>query len=556
MRVWVFACVIVVLVAVVAAAVVVLSGGEGEEAVEREAGSVAAEVVEAEETTEGVAEPEQSVETTPTLRYNQLDTTGAATTAGSFTFLRTPGDVASAIGDHGYSANGAVELRIHPTDASGTSRAPFYDTVQVGDRFDYQTNGPGCATRFRVTRVAPTALPRTFGIEWVNNYGGWCAPYPEDPNAPKDVDFVWNPPAGSPAPDGVRLLLYGEPIGEGTYRLEETVPCLIDVPAGSVIFYGGIAEHGPDPAGSDAAVATVLIEDAPMSSSGLHIDPDTCEEDFRVTSSPEADALFDQIMASIRRVDGVAVGGARAPVTTPPEPVTLRYDRLDITGAATAPGSYAFLKTAGDAATAIGNFGYSARGSVELRIHPADASGASRAAVYDTVKVGDSFDYRTNGVDCGFRFKVTSVTTSASPRTFGIEKLAAYGGWCDFVEDPVAPRDVQFVWGVQPGIEGPGGVRVLLYGEPVGEGTYQIDEGIPYVIDVPAGGAIMYGGSYDGVPYPDDPNASTAGLSLIDPETGSVLHIDANTGRETTRFVESPAAATLFDQIMASIRTR
>ena len=35
---------------------------------------------------------------------------------------------------------------------------------------------------------------------------------------------------------------------------------------------------------------------------------------------------------------------------------TLRYDTLDITGAATTPGSYAFLDTAGDASSAIGNY--------------------------------------------------------------------------------------------------------------------------------------------------------------------------------------------------------
>ena len=50
----------------------------------------------------------------------------------------------------------------------------------------------------------------------------------------------------------------------------------------------------------------------------------------------------------------------------------LRYDTLDITGAATTPGSYAFLETAGDAASAIGNFGYWALGTVELRIDPTD----------------------------------------------------------------------------------------------------------------------------------------------------------------------------------------
>ena len=214
---------------------------------------------------------------------------------------------------------------------------------------------------------------------------------------------MWKVPAGIPGPGGVRRILYGEPAGEGTYRrFDETVPCLIDVAAGSVIFYGGIAEHGPypDPAGSDAAVATLVIQDAEMSS-WLHIDPDTCEEEFRGTSSPAADALFDQIMASIRRVDGVAAGGARAPVVTPLDSVTLRYDRLDITGAATAPGSYAFLHTAGDAASAIENFSHSAWGSVELRVHPTDASGTSRAAFYDTVRGGRYG--RLPEIDCGAR---------------------------------------------------------------------------------------------------------------------------------------------------------
>ena len=76
---------------------------------------------------------------------------------------------------------------------------------------------------------------------------------------------------------------------------------------------------------------------------------------------------------------------------------TLRYDTLDITGAATTPGSYAFLETAGDASSAIGNFGHSAyTGTVELRIH---ANGRERDIArdfYDTVQVGDRFDYRTN----------------------------------------------------------------------------------------------------------------------------------------------------------------
>ena len=98
-----------------------------------------------------------------------------------------------------------------------------------------------------------------------------------------------------------------------------------------------------------------------------------------------------------------------------------------------------------------------------MRIHPDDASGASHASFYDTVQVGDSFDYRTNGLDCGFRFKVTGVAAAATPRRFGVEYVRKYGGWCgDFVDDPGAAKDVQFVWMVPPGVPGPDGVRVLL----------------------------------------------------------------------------------------------
>ena len=38
---------------------------------------------------------------------------------------------------------------------------------------------------------------------------------------------------------------------------------------------------------------------------------------------------------------------------------TLRYNRLDATGAAGIPGSYVFLRRSGDAASAIGDFGFS-----------------------------------------------------------------------------------------------------------------------------------------------------------------------------------------------------
>ena len=252
-------------------------------------------------------------------------------------------------------------------------------------------------------------------------------------------------------------------------------------------------------------------------------------------------------MASIRRVDGPA---------SPPEPTTLRYNLLDITGAATAAGSYTFLQTAGDAASAIENFGAWAAGSAELRIHPTDASGASRAGFYDTVQVGDSFDYRTNGPACGFRFNVTSIAATASPRTFGIEYVRAYGGRCSvWVDDPAAVEDMHFVWRVPAGVPGPDGVRVLLHNEPTGRGTYRLYPKGPWVIDVPAGMQVILKGLLVLEPAADAPaGAPRSAVVLLDAATDSSLAIDPATGRQAGRRVTSAGVHVLFDQIMASLR--
>ena len=482
-----------------------------------------------------------------TLLYNRQDTTGAAAIAGSYAFLETAGDAASAITTFEYGYSGVVELRIHPTDAGGTSRAAFYDTVQVGDSFDYQTEEFDCGFRFKVTSIAPAATPRTFGIEYSRSYGGWCDATVDDSSDAKPVLFVWRVPAGVPGPDGVRQMLPGEPVGPGTYRVSSGVPWVFDVPPGmQVMHYGpalGAIPAGAPPGTSHSGV--MLIDTA--TDSRLGIDLETGRETRRIIKSPEVSALFDQIMASIRRV------GDPPP---PPEPTTLRYDRLDITGAAASAGSYAFLNTAGDPASAIYNFGNLPTWSVELRIHPDDASGASHAAFYDTVQVGDRFDDQTNGLDCGFRFKVTSVGAAATPRTLGVEYVRTYGGWCgDFVDDPGAAKDVQFVWKVPPGVPGPGGVRELLLQEPAGPGTYRIHPGVPWAIDVPAGMQVILKGILVGERSLGDPaGAPGAIVVLLDAATDSVLGIDPVTGAEVGRDVTSIGVHTLFDHIMASIR--
>ncbi len=246
---------------------------------------------------------------------------------------------------------------------------------------------------------------------------------------------------------------------------------------------------------------------------------------------------------------------APSPAPTPDaEPTKLRYNLLDTTGAAATAGSYAFLTAAGDATSAIENFGYLPGRGVELRIHPADASGASRAAFYDTVQVGDTFDYRTNGLDCGFRFKVTSLGATATPKTFEIERIRRYGTRCgDAVDNPGAPRDVEFVWRVRTGLPGADGVRVMVVDEPTGPGTYRIARDLPSVIDIPAGAEIVFEGIWINRPVVGSNLPGTTAV-LMDVGTGSRLHIDPETGRDVYRFITSDEADTLFDQIAASIR--
>ena len=152
--------------------------------------------------------------------------------------------------------------------------------------------------------MADTVSPRTFGIEPVSVYGTWCLDFVDNPGAAQDVHFVWQVPSGIPSPDGVPTLLRDEPVGEGTYRLFQDLPFVIDVPAGSTIVSGGVREHalvGDDP--NPIIVTVLLYFDDSGSRSVLHIDPLQGREGKRVIESPHAAALFDQIVASIRRVE-------------------------------------------------------------------------------------------------------------------------------------------------------------------------------------------------------------------------------------------------------------
>ena len=232
---------------------------------------------------------------------------------------------------------------------------------------------------------------------------------------------------------------------------------------------------------------------------------------------------------------------------------TLRYNLLDTTGAATTPGSYAFLTTAGDTTSAIGNYGALPVTAVELRIHPADASGISRASLYDAIRAGDTFDYRTNGVDCIFRFRVLSVGAGTTPRILGIEHRSHYLGRCiEIVDEPGAPTDTHFVWRVRAGYPDRDGHAALVTDEPAGPGTYSLTIRSPYVIDVPSGMriALKYRLYTDGGYV----------VILMDEETGSLIWISEESGNAYKRHIIADTmqverkVGDLFDELAGTIR--
>ena len=243
----------------------------------------------------------------PTLRYDLLDATGAAAVPGSYAFLNRPGDSASAIGTTGSLEHfDAVELRIHPVDASGTSRTSLYGSVGVGDSLDYRLRHVRCGIRLRVTSVGPAASPLTFGVEYVSSYGGECQSLFLLPGAAGEVEFEWGVPPGVPGSDGVRVMLPFEPAGEGTYRVHAGLPWVIDVPPG-IHVSGGVHQRvlldaGPNrpPGSSLSSRAAVLPLDDVETDARLAIATVDGAEAARYDTTPAVDALFDRIAASVR----------------------------------------------------------------------------------------------------------------------------------------------------------------------------------------------------------------------------------------------------------------
>ena len=230
---------------------------------------------------------------------------------------------------------------------------------------------------------------------------------------------------------------------------------------------------------------------------------------------------------------------------------TLRYHKIDASGAASTNGSYAFLRTSGDNASATNNVYQNSLELTELKLNIFDTSGTARSDFYDIIEPGNTFDFRTNGLDCSYRYKVTTTNLTSTHARYGLVYVTEFGGDC--IGPLESEHDVQMVWFPSPGLLAADGIPVLLYNEPVSAGTYRLASNLPYIITVPEGSQLVLRGLVRNARDEGDDDVPLHGIVLIDPDTGSSIQIDPLTGNDYYRVIKAPEATRLFDRIMASI---
>ena len=94
---------------------------------------------------------------TSTMRYTSYDTTGAATTPGSYAFLPDPDDLTTAITTYeglrtGLRDGTTIGLVMHKNDGDGASHEAFYDLVEANDVVEWR-EADGCWMRYVVREV-------------------------------------------------------------------------------------------------------------------------------------------------------------------------------------------------------------------------------------------------------------------------------------------------------------------------------------------------------------------------------------------------------------------
>ena len=171
---------------------------------------------------------------------------------------------------------------------------------------------------------------------------------------------------------------------------------------------GGAADGDPPP--TEAQPATPELPAAPAEATAT-AKPAASDEPPVLEASTPTDAPVSTATAASEPTaePGESPTGDPSAATDEAEALPLLYDTYDLTGAVAEPGHYVFLEDADDPSTAITTYEGLRDGSTTgLVIHQNDSAGASQAAFYDEVAVGDLVEWRETYA-CWVRYRVTDV---------------------------------------------------------------------------------------------------------------------------------------------------
>ena len=222
------------------------------------------------------------------------------------------------------------------------------------------------------------------------------------------------------------------------------------------------------------------------------------------------------------------------------------------------PGSYAFLTDA-SSTTSTANTHDDLLDAAAIVVNVSDRDGASQAALYNNLEVGDVVEWYPVGYeDCWLRYKITALLPEPPgdpPRKrFAVKWLPVAHLMC--VDDVLADElDVELRWHPPAAHSDPhGGLPTMLMDQPVpGGASYYVAPFSTLAVDVPEEMTLI---RYTGWAF----GRGRYTVGLEDVATGSYLVLDINTGEELGRLIQSVEGdsrdvGALFNRIVASART-
>ena len=232
---------------------------------------------------------------TPRVKYDSFDSTGAATTAGSYSILMPDDDsddddATTAVTTYEELRSVATVLVLNETDAEALDQTAVLDSVEVGDVIETREDDY-CWTRFKVTSTpepAEGATVRTFGVKWhMYSFAGCQGALDADAKTTFNVE------------PGVYLLSeHSEPVAWGPWRLY-------------TYRWTGYYEPEPDPSGAPPVTYPTSEDPITVRQHRLWRDPDLPGEGWELMSASQGSKNMDGYTAVYTAGDGARAVGIR-----------------------------------------------------------------------------------------------------------------------------------------------------------------------------------------------------------------------------------------------------